>query len=165
MTTPSPETLIALAGTVAALGTRVGLLSGQVDGKAERGHLDALRAEFDALAGIVSGVLEAENPRGPAAIDWTRLDDAERKRAMADLSEWVTGVLMPSYPSCGLRDCWPNHPQAVIELSNIWQEWRHAYHRKRPDLALALSWHDRWMPGALARIEVITRNCLTGCKA
>jgi len=158
-------TIAALAGTVAALGTRLGIMQGQVQAAATREALEALAARHEELAGLVAEVLEAETPKGPAAIDWTRLDPEARSAAFAALSLWVKDVLLPGYPNCGLRDCWANHRQAVIELSNIWQAWRHAYQRRSPDLKLALEWHDRWMPNAMRRIEFTTRNCVTHCTA
>jgi len=161
----APSTIAALAGTVAALGTRLGIMQGQVEAAATREALEALAARHEELASLVAEVLEAETPKGPAAIDWTRLDPEARSAALAALSLWVNDVLLPGYPNCGLRDCWASHRQAVIELSNIWQAWRHAYQRRRPDLKLALEWHDRWMPNAMRRIEFATRNCVTHCTA
>src|SRR5947209_4530280 len=161
----APGTIAALAGTVAALGARLGIMQGQVEAAATREALEALAARHEELAGLVAEVLEAETPKGPAAIDWTRLDPEARAAALAALSLWVNDVLLPGYPNCGLRECWANHRQAVIELSNIWQAWRHAYQRRRPDLKLTLEWHDRWMPNAMRRIELATRNCVTQCTA
>lgn len=53
----------------------------------------------------------------------------------------------------------------MIELGNLWVAWLQVYRPKRPDIRLALEWHDRWMPNAARRIENITRDCLAACKA
>src|SRR5690348_16303004 len=161
----APGTIAALAGTVAALGARLGIMQGQVEAAATRDALEAQAARHEELASLVAEALEAETPKGPAAIDWTRLDPDSRSAAFAALSLWVNDVLQPGYPNCGLRDCWASHRQAVTELCNIWQAWRHVYQRRRPDLKLALEWHDRWMPNAMRRIEFATRNCIAQCTA
>ena len=64
----------------------------------------------------------------------------------------------------GSQSCWQAHPQVVIELGNLWVAWLRAYRPKRPDIRLALEWHDRWMPNAARRIENITRDCVAMCK-
>ena len=65
----APSTIAALAGTVAALGTRLGIMQGQVDVAATREALEALAARHEELASLVAEVLDAESPKGPAAID------------------------------------------------------------------------------------------------
>jgi hypothetical protein len=165
MSTPDlPSVVAALSGTVAALGTRFSLLAAKADAAASREGVEALVARFEELAQAVAD-LEAESPKGPAAINWAALDEAQHGQALAALGEWVNAILLPWYPSCGLPGCWPNHPQAVTELSNIWLAWCQAYQRRRPDLKMALDWHDRWFPNAMRRIEFLTRNCMAQCSA
>ena len=42
-------------------------------------------------------------------------------------------------------------------------EWHHTYGGKRPDLAQALEFYDRWLPNTMRRITAITRNCAPQC--
>ena len=63
----------------------------------------------------------------------------------------------------GSRDCWPRHIHAVWELSTLAAEWHHAYGGTHPDLARALEFHDRWLPGTMRRITGITGKCMPHC--
>ena len=51
------------------------------------------------------------------------------------------------------------HLPVVWELGTVWAEWRRVYDRKAPELPGALDWHNRWLPGALAR----SQRALSGC--
>jgi hypothetical protein len=168
---PAPPDVKALARTVAALGDELGDLRGQVralkrrDWQAGSKALADLHAEFEQLAVQVNDALNAAAPRGPAAPRWDNLDRAARTRQLAALREWVTRILIPGWVGGGsyeLADCWDRHEQALWELGTIAARWRQAYDRDRPDLALALEWQDRWLPGAMRRIAEATRDCKMG---
>ena len=66
-------------------------------------------------------------------------------------------MLRQHYAGYELRDCWPSHIHAVWELSTLAAAWHHAYGGQRPDLARALEFYDRWLPGTMRRIAAITR--------
>jgi len=168
---PAPPDVKALARTVAALGDQLGDLRGQVralknrDWQASSKTLANLHAEFEQLARQVNDALNAAAPRGPAAPRWDNLAPADRTRQLAALREWVTKILVPGWVDGGsyeLADCWDRHEQALWELGTIAARWRQAYERDRPDLALALEWQDRWLPGAMHRIAEATRACKMG---
>jgi hypothetical protein len=67
------------------------------------------------------------------------------------------------YSGYELRDCWPCHIHAVWELSTLASAWHHAYGGQRPDLARALEFYDRWLPGTMRRVAHITRACDPDC--
>ena len=174
MSQPAPPDVKALARPVAALGDQLGDLRGQVrvlrrrDWQAGGKTVTELIARFEALARQVSDALDAAAPRGPAAPRWDNLDQAGRIRHLAALREWVTGVLIPGWVHGGsyeLAGCWDRHEQALWELGAIAARWQQAYDRDRPDLALALEWQDRWLPGAMRRIAEATRDCKMGHQA
>ena len=157
------ESLAALAAQVAALRSQVTQVNGRLDRAGLRGELD-LAARFEELARTVANALDAAAPRGPAAPCWIGLDRAGLRRA--------------SWPGCGggpmrccastirgyeLRDCWPGHIHAIWELSTLAAEWHHVYGGERPDLARALEFYDRWLPGTMRRIAAITRSCVPEC--
>ena len=71
-------------------------------------------------------------------------------------------MLRPSYPDSAPAACWPNHWQAVWELSTLAAEWRRIYQRPVHDLAGALDFHDRWLPGVARRLAVIQADCIRG---
>lgn len=128
--------------------------------------LDTLAARFDQLAETVEAALDAAAPRGPAAPRWDGIPGDQRDAQLAWLREWVRSVLRPGYIDGGgcyaLAECWADHEVALWELGTVAVWWRFIYARKRPDTALALEWHDRWLPGAMRRIEAATRGCQVG---
>jgi hypothetical protein len=73
-------------------------------------------------------------------------------------------VLRQHYGGYELPDCWPRHIHAIWELSTLAAEWRRAYAVARPDLARALEFYDRWLPGTMRRITSITRDCTPQCR-
>jgi hypothetical protein len=41
--------------------------------------------------------------------------------------------------------------------------WHHTYGGQRPDLARALEFYDRWLPGTMRRVAAIARTCVPEC--
>jgi hypothetical protein len=72
-------------------------------------------------------------------------------------------VLGRHYGGYELRECWPGHIHAVWELSTLAAAWHNVYGGGRPDLARALEFYDRWLPGTMRRIAHITRTCISQC--
>ena len=72
-------------------------------------------------------------------------------------------MLRQHYGGYELRDCWPRHIHAVWELSTLAAEWHRTYCGGRPDLARALEFYDRWLPGTMRRISAITGQCMPRC--
>jgi hypothetical protein len=69
-------------------------------------------------------------------------------------------VLRQHYGGYELADCWPRHIHAIWELSTLAAQWHRTYGGTRPDLAMALEFYDRWLPGTMRRITGITRTCM-----
>jgi hypothetical protein len=156
------ESLAALAVQVAALRGQVALISERVDRAGFGGDLD-LAARFEELARTVADALDGAAPCGPAAPSWIGLDRQAYAVQLAELRQWADTVLRQHYPGYEVRDCWPNHIHAVWELSTLAAEWHHTYGGKRPDLARALEFYDRWLPNTIRRIAAITRTCMAEC--
>jgi hypothetical protein len=135
---------------------------------AHRGQLAALDGKVNDLAQTVEALAEG-GPKGPPMIAWHDLDDQEAAAVRADLAKWATEVLFPLYPSAreSVRECWDKHPDAVTELSACWLEFRRIFApavpskpaARRPPLADSLVYLDRWLPGTLRRVKVITEKC------
>ncbi len=163
---PSPgalgESLAALARQVAALRGQIGAINERLDQAGLHDGLN-LAARFEELAQTVTGTLEAAAPRGPTAPYWIGLDRDTYHARLADLRRWTDTVLRQHYGGYELRDCWPRHLHAIWELSTLAAEWHHVYGGPRPDLARALEFHDRWLPGTMRRITDITRQCMPQC--
>lgn len=145
------------AGTVSVLGqVRQKLidLTGQVATLAE---------DVSGLAGQVTVITAEERVVSPSAPTWLDLTAGEHAQQLAALAEWVAGVLTPNYLHKPLRPCWPDHMPAVWELSTLCAEWARIYTRQRPDLPGALTWQDRWLPGARNRLDLILLDCKGSC--
>jgi hypothetical protein len=156
------ESLAALAGQVADLRDQIHAINSRLDSAGLRDDLN-LAARFEDLAQTVAGTLEAAAPRGPAAPYWIGLDRDTYHARLADLRRWADTVLRQHYGGYELRDCWPRHLHAVWELSTLAAEWHRVYGGPRPDLARALEFYDRWLPGSMRRITDITRACMPQC--
>jgi len=163
---PSPravgESLAALAVQVADLRGQVRDINERLDQAGLRVGLD-LAARFEDLAQTVAEALEAAAPRGPAAPSWIGLDRDAYHARLAELRWWADTVLRRHYGGYELRDCWPRHIHAVWELSTLAAEWHRIYSGSRPDLARALEFYDRWLPGTMRRISGITGKCMPHC--
>ena len=169
---PPHATLAALAAQVAdirgkvthldALVDRAGLLAaGDIRRRVARltADLDTLAGQVEAQGATLAGALAA-GPRAKAPT-WAGLSPEEHDAQLAELTEWVDGVLRPGYPDSAPAACWPSHWQAVWELSTLAAEWRRIYQRPAPELAGALDFHDRWLPGVTRRLAAIQADCTT----
>jgi hypothetical protein len=165
-TEPSPralgESLAALAGQVAALRNQIHAINSRLDSTGLRDDLN-LAARFEDLAQTVADTLEAASPRGPAAPYWIGLDRDTYHARLADLRRWTDTVLRQHYGGYELPDCWPRHIHAIWEPSTLAAEWHRVYGGPRPDLARALEFYDRWLPGTMRGIGAITRACIPQC--
>jgi hypothetical protein len=170
---PPHETLAALAAQIAdirekvtyldAVIDRAGLLAvGDIRRRVSRltADLGKLASQVEAQAATLAKALAA-GPRAQAPT-WVGLSPEDHDKQFAELTEWVDGMLRPSYPESAPAACWPNHWQAVWELSTLAAEWRRIYQRPAPDLAGALDFHDRWLPGVARRLAAIQADCITG---
>ena len=165
------ETLAALAAAIGDLRRKIRFIESVVDrsglamAKDIRSRIARLTADLDALAAKVDeldatlAALQSGGDRVPAP-NWVGLTETERAELLAKLAEWVARVLVPSYrPDPPLAPCWPAHWPVVWELSTVWAEWRRIYHRPGPELAGALEWHNRYLPGALDRARRELAKC------
>ena len=148
--------------TARALGESLAALNERLDRAGLRPDLD-LAARFDQLAHTVADTLEAAAPQGPAAPYWIGLDRDTYTTQLADLRRWADTLLGQHYGGYELRECWSSHIHAIWELSTLAAEWHRTYSGSRPDLARALEFYDRWLPGTMRRITGITRACMPHC--
>ena len=158
------ETLAALAAQVDDLRGKVAKLQGVVaswNARLETEGIGAtllLRTEVKHLAEQLEAALAAHRLTPPPAPYWLRLDAAEHRKRLTELRSWVEEFLRVQYAdyTSGLRFCWANHPTAIWELSTLMTEWRRVYgDENNRDLSAALWWHERWLPGTLARLKAI----------
>ena len=166
---PADPSARALGESLAALAAQVAALRGQVRAINEwldQAGLDAdvnLAARFEDLAQTVTDALEAAAPRGPAAPYWIGLDPDTYHARLAELRRWADTVLRQHYGGYELADCWPRHIHIIWELSTLAAQWHRTYGGTRPDLAMALEFYDRWLPGTMRRITGITRTYMPQC--
>jgi len=86
---------------------------------------------------------------------------------LADLRGWVDGFFARHYPGYAARlpACYWRHMEAVWELSTLRAEWDRIYgDPDNRDLAGALNWHDKLLPGVLGRLDASIKCDEAGCR-
>lgn len=134
------------------------------DIKKLREELDQLRAEVAGLSAAVKSAVDGGKAKIPLGPRWDNLDQDQEAAQLAQLREWVNGFLRVQYPGYKLPDCWPEHREALWELGALHAEWQRVFGEPRgADLESMLWFHERWLPGTLARLSrVITSGCHLG---
>ena len=170
--TDDGEALTALAQQVEDLRRVVAKYQGIVaawDARLERegiGGTLMLRLEVKQLQRRLDEALDKHKLAPPPA-PWWCVGTAEGKKMLAELCEWVDEFFRRHYPDyiTKLPGCWVNHPEAVWELSTLQAEWERIYgNPDNRDLAGALWWHERWLPGVLARLAAAIKCDESGCR-
>jgi hypothetical protein len=138
-----------LGAAEAAVGEQASLLAEVTDLAREVSRLSSHLAGEDSPAG---GRAASAHPRQPV---WAAMNHDEYGDALRDLARWVSGALFRRYPATAVAvlPCWPGHPAVVEELD--WLYWDWTAWALEPDARSrdAADWHDRWLPGVLARIR------------
>ena len=150
---PRDEGFAALAAQVADLRSVVTKWDARLQTLGLDGSLD-LTAELARLAELVSEDIETSTAHRTGSNTPTRVRRGPGR----------AGRVGPQRPGAQLRHtrskaCWRNHPSAVWELSTLRAEWERIYNRPSPLLAAALTWLDRWLPGAMRRVAAVTKDC------
>ena len=147
------------------------LLERRLDKLAEVvGEVDRLRDVVGQLRDEVHAVAElagelAQRPETRGVIWWPDLPAGqERAEAVQSLGHWVDEVLRARHPEAynELGTCWFWHPDILDELTALRAAWVAAYRDKASPGTAAIEWHDRWLPGAMARCTAAIRA--RGCK-
>lgn len=167
--------LVALAGDQAETRSRVSDLTDTLGDLVDRvtglvtdadhvgAQLDAVRTAIEELAAAVER-LSAEPDKTPVWT-WADMDTDSRCGALRELARWIDDVLVARYriDDRALPRCWYRHPAAVEELSWLYQDWTRVYQGGRgASTSAAGEWHDRWLPGVLARITKALASCAMG---
>ena len=169
MTDPDPVADLAaqlaeLRGQWARSQGEIGALREQLKGST--GQVMVLLVAVKRLSKRLNEVL-AKGQLTPPPAPWWVADQNEIRSMLAELRHWVEDFARKQYPSymARLRPCWPNHPEAVWELSTLMAEWERVYSdADNRDLAGALWWHERWLPGAIARLDKAITCDESGCR-
>jgi hypothetical protein len=119
-----------------------------------------LRLELKQLSERLDKALARNQIDGPPVPYWIGQPEAEFRSELADLRGWVEGFARPNYPGYAMKlpECWPNHPEAIWELSTVMAEWLRVYgDADNRDLGGALAWHGKWFPDVLSRLATAIR--------
>lgn len=126
--------------------------------------LEQLRKDLDGLTGTLGPALDQGKLKAPAAPRWDNLGQDQEAAQLAQLREWVDGVLRVQYPGYKLDACWANHRDALWELGGLHAEWQRIFSGSRgADLESMLWFHERWLPGTMRRLADVTRRCNPEC--
>lgn len=155
-----------LAARVDGITARLEMAEAGIRGQAQTmAEAASLAQEVTRLSQAVAGRAGEGGERDSLAHPrvWAALRPEAYLEALRDLARWVAEILLPGYPQVGpqLAVCWPAHPAAVAELDWLywdWLGWTSPDGRSRD----AADWHDRWLPGVLARIGPELAGCARG---
>jgi hypothetical protein len=126
-----------------------------------------METEVKRLADALEEAIRKNHLAPPPAPYWLGLSRDEYLGQLAKLQEWVDRIARGQYSGylVKLPLCWANHPEAVWELSNLMTEWERIYgDEDNRDLAAALWFFERWMPGVLARLARAIPCDEAGCR-
>jgi hypothetical protein len=139
------------------LDRRLGALGQDVDSQRQavadfEARLGALTALVRELAGRPAG-----GSGGERAIWWPDLPAGQqRTAALRQLGAWVDDVLRGRHPDLvtdSLQACWYRHDDVLDELAALHTAWQAAYRGTAAPATAAIEWHDRWLPGCMARCK------------
>ncbi len=139
------------------------------DVETQRHAVAELRTRLDDLTTLVPERAErqAAQTRGERAIWWPDLPAGqERTAALRLLRAWVDDVLRGHHPELvndSLQACWYRHDDVLDELTALHAAWYAAYRGTAAPATAAIEWHDRWLPGCMARCKaaIKARPCDT----
>jgi hypothetical protein len=164
---------------IAALAAQLEELRGQLARyTGETGHLRArlqedsgqvlmLRLQVKQLTEKIEAAIARRQADEPPAPFWLGLSREEHAARLAEVRTWVERIALVQYPTyfAKLPPCWASHAELVLEVSNLMTEWGRIF--ADPDnrpLQDSLWWHERWLPGFLARCEKWFRCDVSGCR-
>jgi hypothetical protein len=162
--TDDSETIAALAQQVAELRGIVTSWSARLETEGIGGTMRLL-LEVKHLTEKLNDAL-AKRKLAPPPAPWWHVDAVEGRKMLAELREWVEDA-KKHYPDylARLPACWANHPEALWELSTLRAEWQRVYgDEDNRDLAGALWWHERWLPGVIGRLTKAIDCDQAGCR-
>ena len=125
------------------------------------GQTVLLLVEVKRLRGELAEAIESRKLKPPPA-PWWGVGQDQGEAMLADLRGWVDGWLVRHYPGylARLPGCWWRHMEAVWELSALRAEHERIFaDLDNGDLQGLLAYHDRWFPGALARLAAVLADC------
>jgi hypothetical protein len=137
--------------------------------RAQQGHAAAVEGipELRRQVERILALLTDDDQAASSGWFWLTMDAQAREDKLSELSDWVEAVLRAQYPAYlaeQMRPCWLNHPEALWELTWLYQLWCRAYLTKRPAPKDAADWHDRWAPGVLRRLAQVMNRCDGHCQ-
>ena len=171
MTDPDP--VAELAAQIAELRGQWARTQGDIGALRERleresGQTMKLLLRVKHLTEKLDSAMETHALEGVQAPYWAGLSREDLDAQLAELRHWVDTFLRPHYPGYAARlpRCWAAHGEAVWELSTLAAEWERIYaDEENRELASALVWHDRFLPGVLTRLAAAIKCDETGCRA
>ncbi len=160
-----------LRAQVTGLKDRLAQLTSAVD----PGKISDQAEVLDNLSDRVADLEDMLARRGPSPVwDLTGLPGAlegdDLEHAMTQLTRWVDDVLGGVYQLTGpppvhdpsaprLPACWAQHPDLLMDLAWLAQEWIQIYRTRYGTPVRAHEWHDRQLPGFLARLPHTADTC------
>ncbi|WP_053065439.1 hypothetical protein [Micromonospora sp. RV43] len=159
-----------LAGQILALGEDLHRLRGQLADLSGIGEqVTALVDDVTVLQEQVQHLLDAAGDKPVRVWDWSAMNKEQAAAAWHTLIDWVRDILAGTYGLVGhvggrqrkIPACWYRHPDVVVELSWLCQEWHRLYRSAKGTPAGAGEWHDRWLPSLVNRL--LSESTVAAC--
>lgn len=159
-----------LAGQILALGEDLHRLRGQLADLSGIGEqVTALVDDVTVLQEQVQHLLDAAGDKPVRVWDWSAMNKEQAAAAWHTLIDWVRDILAGTYGLVGhvggrqrkIPPCWYRHPEVVVELSWLCQEWHRLYRSAKGTPAGAGEWHDRWLPSLVNRL--LSESTVAAC--
>lgn len=103
--------------------------------------------------------------------DFATMDATQARQAWDTLTRWVDEVLVMTEPRTYLggrsqdayllEPCWWKHPDVVADLAMLYGVWYHGHHGPHASAPAVAEYRDRWLPGALSRMQKAMERCKT----
>jgi len=137
------------------LDRRLGALGQDVE--TQRQAVAGLCTRLDDLTALVGELAGRPAAGGERAIWWPDLPAGQaRTAALRLLRVWVDDVLRGHHPGLvadSLQACWYRHEDVLDELTALHAAWHAAYRGQAAPATAAIEWHERWLPGCMARCK------------
>ena len=148
------------------------------DGPADLGGLAQVQADVEGLRALFAEQVEAIEAIDDVLGRLVDLRDGTLKPApwcyheppphegVDVLPTWVAWWNLryaPNDAQLRIPDCWAEHGGLAAEVATLEATWRKAFNDARAAPDAAQNWHDRWLPGFLARMKMwLSSDCLSG---
>ena len=121
-----------------------------------RAILDQQQTVLVAIDEALAKIIDARTGK-IARAPWCYHDPPQPGEGEDELTVWVSwwnASYAPLQTKNQIPPCWGLHGGLAAEIATLYHTWRRAFHDAKATAEAAQTWHDRWLPGFLHRMEL-----------